>query len=77
MASGDLIVHADDGKLYRVSRQQLTANPVPPGDPAAQHAPNLAALANNLKTSVGPVIPHACVFAMVETGGPTAPGKNS
>lgn len=56
---GDYIVRGDDGKLYRVSRDQLFAHPLSADDPAHRHAKDLHALAEKSKGTH----PMVCIIA--------------
>jgi hypothetical protein len=75
MATGNYIIRSDDGKLYRVSTQQLFANPLPPDDPAAQYGSDLETLANTVKASGEKTTPYGCVIALVEPGQSGSPGR--
>lgn len=65
---GSYIIRSDDGKLYRISHEELHAHPLAANDPAAKtHAPILHEAHARMKSGGG-VAALACVAAAAETG---------
>lgn len=51
-ATDDYIMIGDDGKLYRVSREQMYARPVGPDDEAARHGPAMQELVSKMQQAL-------------------------
>lgn len=75
MAKDNYIMRSDDGKLYRVSTDDLFAHPLPPNDPSAKYASDLKTLASKLSAGADSATPFACIIALVEHPQSGSPGR--
>ena len=68
--SGDsYLCRGDDGQLYRISKEQLKAFKLAPGDPANQESETLAKMHEAAKKVTQPIHTDAvCFIAMKERG---------
>lgn len=63
------LCRGDDGQLYRISKEQLKAFKVAPGDPANKEGETLAKMHDAAKKATLPIHTDAvCFIAMKERG---------
>ena len=69
--STSYILRSDDGQLYRVTKEQLAAHKVGPGDPAHKSSTKLAQMHEAAKKATATISSDLiCFLALREDSGP-------